>query len=50
MPQTTPNQDFQPLPKYTESSTSNQTWVAITFTKEDAEGNVTQVQTIAPKR
>jgi hypothetical protein len=50
MSQTTPNQDFQPLPKYTESSASNNTWVAVTLTKQDAEGNVTQVQTIAPKR
>ncbi|HEY9603007.1 MAG TPA: hypothetical protein V6C85_15435 [Allocoleopsis sp.] len=50
MSQPASNQDFQPLSTYTESSASNNTWVAVTLTKQDAEGNVTQVQTIVPKR
>lgn len=44
-----PNQDFQPLPEYTQSSKSNETWVNITLTKTDSDGSRTQVSFIAKK-
>jgi hypothetical protein len=50
MSQPAPNQDFQPLPQYTESSASNQTWIAVTLTKTESDGTVTQTSKIIPKR
>lgn len=49
MSQTTPNQDFQPLPQYSQSQASNDTWVNITLTKTDSDGSRTQVSFIAKK-
>jgi hypothetical protein len=48
--QTTPEQDFQPLPTYKETTTQNNSWVAVTLTRTDSSGSVSQVQVIAAKR
>jgi hypothetical protein len=42
--------DFQPLPQYEETSTSNQSWVNVTVTKTDSDGNVSQTSTIVSKK
>jgi len=47
---TSPSQDFAPLPQYTESSTSNHSWVNVTVTKTDGDGNVSQTSTIVSKK
>jgi hypothetical protein len=49
MPQTTPNQDFQPLPQYTQTTTQNQSWVNVTLKRSDPDGSVSQVFFIAKK-
>ena len=43
-------QDFAPLPTYQETSTSNQSWVNVTVTKTDGDGNVSQTSTIMSKK
>ena len=35
-------QDFEPLPQYRQSKTSNQTWVNVTTTRIDPDGTTTQ--------
>jgi hypothetical protein len=36
------NQDFQPLPQYSQSISTNESWVAITTTRKDPDGSITQ--------
>ncbi len=36
------NQDFQPLPQYSQSISTNESWVAITTTRIDPDGSTTQ--------
>lgn len=43
------NQDFQPLPTYTQTTTKNESWVNVTLTKTDSDGTVTQTFFIAKK-
>jgi hypothetical protein len=50
MAQTTQNQDFQPLPTYTQSTTSNDRWVNVTTTRTDPDGSVAQSLQIISKR
>jgi hypothetical protein len=35
-------QDFQPLTQYDQSMAKNETWINVTTTKTDSEGNVSQ--------
>ncbi|NEP60698.1 MAG: hypothetical protein F6K31_27505 [Symploca sp. SIO2G7] len=42
MAQTTTVQDFAPLPQYSQTKTSNQTWVNVTTTRTDHDGSTTQ--------
>lgn len=49
MSQSTKNQDFQPLPEYSQSQASNATWVNVTLTRTDVDGSRTQVLFIAKK-
>ena len=49
MSQTPQNQDFQPLPEYTQTQASNETWVNVTLTRTDPDGSRTQVSFIAKK-
>jgi hypothetical protein len=44
------SQDFQPLPIYTETSTSNSSWVNVTVTKTEFDGSTTQVINLVPKK
>ena len=50
MAQSTTEQDFQPLPQYKQSQTSNQTWVSVTTTRIDPDGTTTQHLKIISKR
>lgn len=50
MPQAQQNQDFQPLPTYTQSTTKNESWVNVTTTKTEADGTVTQSLQIISKK
>ena len=43
------NQDFQPLPTYTQTTIKNENWVNITVTRTDPDGSKIQKLTIAPK-
>jgi len=47
--QQTPNQDFQPLIQYDQSLTKNESWVNLTLTSTDSDGNKSQVLIIVPK-
>jgi hypothetical protein len=47
---TTFGQDFQPLPTYTQSTTSNDHWVNVTTTRTDPDGSTTQSLQIISKR
>ena len=49
MSQSQPNQDFQPLPTYQQTTTQNESWVNVTLTKTDSDGSTTQVFFIAKK-
>ncbi len=49
MSQATQNQDFQPLPSYTQTKVTNDSWVNITLTKIDSDGSKSQVLIIAAK-
>jgi hypothetical protein len=44
------NDDFAPLPQYTETSTSNGSWVNVTVTKTESDGSTTQVSNIVAKK
>lgn len=44
------NQDFQPLPTYSQTRTSNETYVSVVTTKTDSDGSVTQSLQIISKR
>ena len=45
-----PVRDFQPLPEYTQSTTSNDHWVNVTTTRTDSDGSTTQSFQIISKR
>ncbi len=47
--QYSPIQDFQPLPSYTQTKVTNDSWVNITLTKIDSDGSKSQVLIIAAK-
>ncbi len=47
---TTSEQDFQPLPQFTQSTTSNATYANVTTTRTDPDGTVTQSLQIISKR
>jgi hypothetical protein len=42
MSQTMQEQDFQPLPQYSQSIRTNESWWAITTKRTDPDGSVTQ--------
>jgi hypothetical protein len=44
-----PSQDFAPLPIISQTSTSNSAWVAVTTTKEYADGSKSQTFAVEPK-
>ncbi|MBD2016087.1 hypothetical protein H6F96_19205 [Microcoleus sp. FACHB-53] len=47
---TTSNQGFQPLPQFTQTTTSNDHWVNVTTTRTDSDGTVSQsIQIISKK-
>jgi hypothetical protein len=50
MARTTQNQDFQPLPQYTQTTTKNESWVNVTVTKVEFDGTRTQTSSIISKR
>jgi hypothetical protein len=50
MSQSQQNQEFQPLPQYSQSRNSNETWVNVTTTKTDPDGTVTQSLQIISKK
>ena len=50
MPQAQQNQDFQPLPEYTQTRISNETYTNVTTTRNDSDGTVTQTLQIITKR
>lgn len=43
------NQDFQPLPQYSQSIRINESWVAITTVRTDSDGTKTQSVAIEAK-
>jgi len=43
------NEDFQPLPQYTQSVSTNESWVAITTVRTDSDGSITQSVAIEAK-
>jgi hypothetical protein len=47
---TTFEQDFQPLPQFTQSTTSNDHWVNVTTTRTDPDGSTTQSFQIITKK
>lgn len=47
---TTSEQDFQPLPQYTQTRTSNESWVNVTTTRTDPDGSTTQSLQIISKK
>jgi hypothetical protein len=49
MSQVTQNQDFQPLPTFTQTSQSNESWVAVVTTREDGDGKSQSLQIISKK-
>jgi hypothetical protein len=48
--QYSPVQDFQPLPQFTQTTTSNEQWVNVTTTRTDSDGSVSQSLQIISKR
>jgi hypothetical protein len=46
---TNQSQDFAPLPSYSQTTTKNESWVNVTFTRTDPDGSKSQVLTIVPK-
>lgn len=49
MPQASSNQDFQPLPQYSQITTQNESWVNTTLTRTDPDGSRSQVFFLAKK-
>lgn len=49
MSQVQQNQDFQPLPQFTQTTTKNESWVNVTLTKTESDGSKTQTFFIAKK-
>jgi hypothetical protein len=47
---TNKNDDFKPLPTYTENKTSNSSWVNVTLTKTESDGTKSQTSFIVPKK
>jgi hypothetical protein len=43
------NQDFAPLPTYSQTTRKNENWVSIIVIRTDPDGSKSQVLTIAPK-
>ncbi|NES18151.1 MAG: hypothetical protein F6K41_04295 [Symploca sp. SIO3E6] len=50
MTQTTTAQDFEPLPTYQQTKTSNESWIAVATVKSEADGTTTQRLQIISKR
>ncbi|NEP59772.1 MAG: hypothetical protein F6K21_09550 [Symploca sp. SIO2D2] len=50
MTQSTTFQDFQPLPTYQQTKSSNATWIAVATVKTDHDGSTTQRLQIISKR
>jgi hypothetical protein len=50
MSQTPKNQDFQPLPEYSQTRISNETYTNVTTTRTDSDGSTTQSLQIITKR
>ena len=46
----TKQKDFEPLPTYQETSTSNGSWFNVTLTKTEPDGSKTQVSNIVSKK
>jgi hypothetical protein len=46
---TAKNDEFAPLPVISQTSTSNAAWVAVTTTKEYADGSKSQTFAVEPK-
>lgn len=46
---TTSEEDFQPLPQFTQTTTSNDHWVNVTTTRTDPDGSTTQSLQIISK-
>ena len=42
MAQTTTAKDFEPLPTYQQTKSSNATWIAVATVKTEADGSTTQ--------
>jgi len=49
MSQPPQNQDFAPLPQYDQKLTKNESWINLTLTRSDSDGNKSQVLIIVPK-
>jgi hypothetical protein len=49
MSQTTQEQDFQPLPQYSQTTVQNESWVNVTLTRTDSDGSIAQTFFIAKK-
>lgn len=43
-------EDFRPEPTYSQTKTANEAWINVTTTKTEADGTVTQVSAIIPKK
>ena len=50
MAQSTTTQDFEPSPQYSQTKTSNQTWISVVTTRIDHDGTTTQHLQIISKR
>jgi len=49
MAQSTTQQDFQPLPQYKQTTSSNATWITVTTVKTEFDGSTTQHSQIISK-
>ncbi len=45
-----PSEDFEPLPQFTQTTTSNEHWVNVTTIRTDPDGSITQNLQIISKR
>ncbi|NEP56582.1 MAG: hypothetical protein F6K31_06100 [Symploca sp. SIO2G7] len=50
MTQTTTAQDFEPLPTYQQTKSSNESWIAVATVKTDHDGTTTQHLQIISKQ
>lgn len=50
MSQTTQNQDFQPLPQYSQTRNSNDTYTSVVTVRNDPDGSTSQHLQIISKR